>query len=171
MQRIFLFAILILALSSCFDKPLPPTTDIVACNEPNRSAIIGTWETDWMIVRIDTINNSETSVVVEITPSDWGDKVKTLPARCRFNDDGTYVSWIYDTDHRLIRKCIGHWNMNAQFLAIEQQYPSARNMVWQVNIPKSSKYAEFFSKYDFDGDGKSDDNIYCQMKRISPASI
>src|SRR3954469_23015811 len=113
MQRLFLFAILIFALVSCFDKPVVPATDTPAvCNETSNEAIVGTWESNWMIVGIDSINNSEDSVIVEISPADWSTKVKTLPSKCRFNDDGTYVSWLYDTGHQLIRKCIGHWNMD-----------------------------------------------------------
>src|SRR6187399_318878 len=135
MQRLFLFAILALAFSSCFDKPLPPSVDVAVCNESNQASIVGTWEADWMMVGIDTINNSDNSVVMKVTPSDWGDKTKTLPARSRFNDDGTYVSWIYDSGHKLIRKCIGHWSIADKFLTIEQQFPSVKNMVWKVVIP------------------------------------
>ena len=155
--------IMLLLFLSCSQTPPTPETNTTALNDL-KTSLVGTWWSDEIIVGIDTINNSGNSVVLEINKDEWREKLKMQPIQTVFNPNKTYVSAYCTTEGKIIRMTAGKWNVEKNQLKIHQLFPIDRQMQYRIDL--TSGYAELRSKLDFDGDGKSDDLYYCQMKKI-----
>jgi len=157
---------MLLLCYSCSQSPLPPAvqaSDVTSSDLKN--SLVGTWWSDELIVGIDTINNSGTSVLLEINKDEWAEKLKMKPIQTIFNPNKTYVSAYCTDEGKIIRVTAGKWTVEKNQLNIHQLYPNDKEMKYRINV--DSGYAELSTRLDFDGDGKTDDLYYCQMKKIS----
>ena len=150
---------------SCSRPPVPAAADDGYVN-PNdlKCSLIGVWESDALVVGIDTIHNSETSVVLSISPDEWATKLKLQPIQTIFNPNKTYVSAYTSIDGKLLKVTAGKWDVEKNHLSIHQLFPDDKEMNYRIDLTAGT--AELRSKLDFDGDGKDDDLYYCQMKKV-----
>ena len=159
------FCILLLLTLSCSRTPLAPakeTSDIASGDVKN--SLVGTWWSDEIVVGIDTINNSGNSVVLQINKDGWSEKLNLRPIQTIFNSNKTYVSAYCTTEGKIIKVTVGKWTVDKNQLNIHQLFPSDQQMNYRIDL--DSGYAQLRSQLDFDGDGKSDDMFYCQMKKV-----
>ena len=154
-----------LMLLSCTRSPLPQA-EAGNTEENNLSnSIVGYWKSDALVVMIDTIHNSETSVVLNVTKDEWVEKTNLQPIQTIFNKNKTYVSAYASADGKIIRMTAGKWEAGKNQLRIHQLFPSDKQMNYRIDL--NDGFAELRSRMDFDGDGKNDDVFYCQMKKVS----
>jgi len=157
--------IMLLLCYSCSQSPLPPAVQEADNSIGDlKNSLVGTWWSDELIVGIDTINNSKTSVLLEIKKDEWEEKLNMKPIQTIFNPNKTYVSAYCNSEGKIIRVTAGKWTVEKNQLNIHQLFPNDKEMNYRINV--DSGYAELRTKLDFDGDGKSDDLYYCQMKKI-----
>ena len=157
-------SVFFLFLLSCSQAPVPPAAEMSTCSSGDlKYSLVGTWWSDEIIVGIDTINNSGTSVLVEVNKDEWREKLKLLPVQTIFNSNKTYLSAYCTTEGKIIRVTAGTWTVEKKQLNIHQLFPTDQQMNYRIDL--SSGYAELRSQLDYDGDGKSDDLFYCQMKK------
>jgi hypothetical protein len=162
------FVVVILLFLSCSKTPVPPVQE----NNCDPSAydlgnsLVGMWKSDAVIVGIDTIHNSSTSVVLQVNKEEWNDRLHIQPVQTIFNPNKTYVSAYTTTDGKVIKVTAGKWDVGKNQLNIHQLFPNDKQMNYRIDL--SDGFAELRSKLDFDGDGKQDDIFYCQMKKITP---
>src|SRR5438105_32799 len=92
--------IILFLLFSCTQNPVPPAS-VESSNSKN--TLVGTWLTDEILIGIDTIHNSRTSVLLEIKKEEWREKLKLLPIQTIFNQNKTYVSAYSTIEGKIIR--------------------------------------------------------------------
>ncbi len=167
MKRSFLPGVIVLLfLFSCSRNPgPPPVEDGNTAENDLRNSLVGLWKSDALVVGIDTIHNTETSVILSVTKDEWTEKLKLQPVQTIFNQNKTYVSAYTSADGKLIRVTAGKWDVGKNQLKIHQLFPNDKQMDYRIDI--SDGFAELRSRLDFDGDGKNDDMFYCQMKKVS----
>ena len=123
------------------------------------------WKSDALVVGIDTLHNSDMSVVLEVRSDQWEEKLKMQPIQTIFNPNHTYISAYIGTDGKVIKMTAGKWGVKKNNLSIHQLFPSDRQMDYRIDLAAGA--LELRSKIDFDNDGKNDDLFYCQMKKVS----
>jgi len=156
----------VLFLLSCSQPPVPEAgNESYNSGGDLRSSLIGTWQSDALVVGIDTMNNSDLNVVLEITKDEWCEKLKLQPIQTIFNANNTYVSAYVSTDGKLLKITAGKWDVGKNQLRIHQLFPIEKQMDYRIDLTAGS--AELRSRLDFDGDGKNDDMLFCQMKKVS----
>ncbi len=150
---------------SCSRPPVPaaPDESYIAPGDL-KCSIVGMWESDALVVGIDTVHNSQTSVVLSVTSDEWKKKLKIQPVQTIFNPNKTYISAYTSIDGQLIKFTAGRWDVEKNNLSIHQLFPSDREMNYRIDLTCGA--AELRSTLDFDGDGKDDDLYYCQMKKV-----
>jgi hypothetical protein len=160
------FGVVLLLFLSCSRAPVAPADENNwdPSFDPGNS-LVGMWKSDAVVVGIDTIHNSPTSVILEVTRDEWSEKLNMQPVQTIFNPNKTYVSAYTTTDGKVIRVTAGKWDVGKNQLNIHQLFPSDKQMNYRIDF--SDGFAELRSRLDFDGDGKKDDLFYCQMKKIS----
>jgi len=151
-------------LFSCTQSPLPAPEENSEVSSDLKNSLVGMWQAYDIIVGIDTIHNSGNSALLEVNNNDWRDKLKLRPIQTIFNANNTYVSAYCTDEGRLIRVTSGKWDMKKNQLNIHQLFPNDKEMNYRIEL--SAGVAQLRSKLDFDGDGKSDDMYYCQMKKV-----
>ena len=122
------------------------------------------WQMNSLVIGVDTIHNSETSAVLEITPDNWKEKLKLQPIQTLFSPNKTYISAYCSEEGKIIRFTTGRWEVEKNQLKIHQLFPSDKQMNYRIDL--SDGCAQLRSKLDFDRDGKSDDMLYYEMKRV-----
>ncbi len=154
-----------LFMLSCSRTPVPPANEenFNAENEL-RNSMVGMWQSDALVVGIDTIHNSQMSVILEVTKDDWTKKLRMQPMQTIFNPNKTYISAYTSTDGKLIKMTAGKWDVGKNQLKIHQLFPDDKQMDYRIDF--TAGVAELRSKLDFDGDGSNDDMFYCQMKKV-----
>jgi hypothetical protein len=150
---------------SCSRTPVPPPEmDTTSTDNGLKNSLVGMWQSDALVVGIDTINNSENSVILEVTKDQWTEKLRMQPIQTIFNSNNTYITAYTSSDGKLIKMTAGKWNMGKNQLKIHQLFPEERQMNYRIDF--TAGCAELRSRLDFDNDGKEDDLFYCQMKRV-----
>ena len=122
------------------------------------------WQMNSLVVGIDTIQNSETSCVLQIGKEDWNEKLKLQPIQTLFSPNKTYISAYCTDEGKIIRFTTGRWEMEKNQLKIHQLFPIEKQMNYRIDLSDGS--AQLRSHLDFDGDGKTDDMFYCEMKKV-----
>ncbi len=161
------FCFLLFTLLACSRAPVMPMNE--ACSETGtgtdlQNSLVGMWQMNSLLVGIDTIYNSETSVILQIAQDEWKEKLKLQPIQTLFSPNKTYISAYCTSEGKIIRFTTGRWNVEKNQLKIHQLFPNDQQMNYRIDL--SDGCAELRSKLDFDGDGKSDDLLYYQMKKV-----
>ncbi|MCX6290463.1 MAG: hypothetical protein NT126_01710 [Bacteroidetes bacterium] len=165
-KYIFPLTIMLLFLLSCSKAPVPPASqDAIQADNDLQSSLVGMWRTDALVVGIDTIHNSDMSVILEVRSDEWVERMKMQPIQTIFNPNKTYISAYTNAEGKVIKVTAGKWSAAKNQLKIHQLFPNDQQMNYRVDLTAGS--AELRSKLDFDGDGKDDDFFYCQMKKVS----
>jgi hypothetical protein len=164
-RSFFPCCVLVLLLLSCSQHPVAPAVfDDIKSDGDLKNTLVGTWISDAVVVGIDTINNTDLSVLVEINQGDWKEKLHLQPIQTIFNKNKTYVSAYCTTDGKIIRVTAGKWKMEKNRLNIHQLFPNDKQMNYRIDLEDG--FAQLKSNLDFDGDGNNDDIFYCQMKKV-----
>jgi hypothetical protein len=151
-------------LFACSRSPVAPTNEEASTGSDLKNSLVGMWQMNSLVIGVDTINNSDISGVLEIREDNWNEKLKMQPIQTLFSPNKTYISAYRSEEGKIIRFTTGRWDVDKNQLKIHQLFPSDKQMNYRINL--SDGCAELRSKLDFDGDGKNDDLLYYQMKRV-----
>jgi hypothetical protein len=156
---------MVFTLFACSRSPVSPTVGESSATATDfKTSLVGMWQMNSLVVDFDTIHNSEMSAVLSIDKDSWNEKLKLQPIQTLFSPNKTYISAYCTDEGKIIRFTTGRWEVEKNQLKIHQLFPSDKQMNYRIDL--SDGCAQLRSKLDFDGDGKSDDLFFCEMKKV-----
>jgi hypothetical protein len=159
------FCFVVFTLLACSRSPVVPAGEAPASTGTDLSySLVGMWQMNTLVVGIDTIQNSATSGVLEISPDNWNERLKMQPIQTLFSSNKTYISAYCSEEGKIIHFATGRWEVEKNQLKIHQLFPSDKQMNYRIDLTDGC--AQLRSHLDFDGDGKTDDMLYYEMKRV-----
>jgi hypothetical protein len=125
--------------------------------------LIGEWRNQVVRIKINTMNNTDSSSTMEADTSNWEARLGIHPIRTHFQADGSYYSEYLNLKDSVVRRPTGIWMIHGDSLTMEQQKPNHSILRLRVGIQRD--IATFSGLIDFDGDGKEDDDYYGVQKK------
>lgn len=163
MKNFLLIIGLLIALFACKRDPVPEASLNAASQEDLKTAIIGRWDTSYVLVSMKSINNSNVDGTMEVQTQKNKAIINKTKVQSVFREDGTYLSEYRDENKKLVIKSAGKWSTQGKTLILNQEFPKQKTLRYETTIEKN--FAEFRSQVDFDKDGETDDLMYCQIRR------
>lgn len=132
---------------------------IIGCNSnPSKDVdISGTWETVYLKVQLNTINNTDSALTIEANLSEFPAKLGIQSNIGTYNRDGTYEDSYIMPDGRT-QNTAGTWSSLGDTVLVEQQDPEFRLHKFRCELKGDTGI--FTGPVDFDNDGQQDDDFY-----------
>ena len=147
MKFYFKICILVCLLSSC-----------------RSSKLIGTWEIDELIIKLNSQNNSNDTITITANRANWETKMVSRNIQTTYSSDGKYHSLHRNLKDSITYDPLGYYQIKGDSLYITDTFPQKKNYVFRMKLIKNQ--VEFFGIADFDGDGKVDDEYYSKQIKI-----
>lgn len=136
-----------------------------ACKEDKQVAdLTGDWDNFYIKVETVTMNNTDSSSVLEVGGTDWQTKLKMNRIRTSFRADSTWNSAHYNLKDSIVYNPTGKWWVVGDSLYFQQLTPSTELNAYKFSI--RSDTVTFDAMYDWDGDGKKDDHYFGRQVRV-----
>lgn len=165
MKNVLLVFGLFFALLACNNNPVPDANLETTAESSSdlKSALIGRWDTNYVLVAMKSVNNSKMDGTMEVQPHKQTQEPCQTKVQSVFLENGTYLSEYRDENKKLIIKSAGKWSAEGNTLILNQEFPKTKTLRYEATI--GNNVAEFRSTIDFDHDGEADDLMYCQVRR------
>lgn len=136
-------------------------------NKKIYNPLVGEWRNVSMKVEMPTVNNTDSTSVVEVTEANWEQLMKIRTIQTFFKADGTYNSVHTNLNDSILYNPAGKWLISGDSIIMTDTFPQAgltykyRFTVREQNTTGKKEWlAEFWGIEDFDQDGKKDDSYY-----------
>ncbi|HNP47989.1 MAG TPA: hypothetical protein PKK99_04970 [Bacteroidia bacterium] len=163
MKNLATIIVIFLALFACQSEPMPEASNTTSSSQDLKTAIVGRWDTSYVLISMKSINNSDVDGTMEVQPHKTEDCCDPTKVHSVFREDGTYLSEYRDANKKLVIKSAGKWSTQGKTLILNQEFPKIKTLRYEATFDKN--YAEFRSTVDFDLDGQDDDQMYFQIRR------
>jgi hypothetical protein len=127
-------------------------------------SLIGRWENIGLHVTIHTLNNTDSTMVIDLTEDNLRVGFDTKPFVTILHDDGTYILEIRSKTDSLVASSSGEWMVDGDSVIMRQLKPSLQTFNYQVQIVGDT--GQFRTVVDYDHDGKTDDEILSLSRKI-----
>jgi len=159
-QPLLISGLLLFIFFACQDDTPQQTRDEL----PLEEALIGVWEAVSFEVLVNSVQNSDSSYVFEITEQDWQNRLKVLPVQRYFYKDKKFIEQFRGLDGVPYDTLRGMWNTFGDTLMMVE--PNA-TYNYEVDIEKGM--STYYGLLDWDGDGNADDE-YTGVYRLVGSS-
>jgi len=140
------------------------TTQEERANQPLEEAIIGVWEAVSFRVMVNSVQNSDSSYVFEISEEEWESRLKVKPVVRYFYKDKKFIEQFRGLDDVPYDTIRGMWNTFGDTLMMIE--PNA-TYNYEVEIEKG--LSKYYGLLDWDSDGNADDE-YTGVYRLIGSS-
>ena len=157
MKKMYLLlALLLVGAASCQKEKETTETDI-------KTELPGTWESVSINVKVNTVNNTDSSYVFDVTEKNWSRTLGIQPIKTFYkNENNNYISEYYDLNDSLINVTRGKWYVFGDSLTLVT--PEA---TYEYEVSLDGGRGTFRSLMDWDGDGQMDDEYNGVQRKIS----
>ena len=157
MRKMFLLLVLlVLCAGSCQKEQKNQEIDLA-------TTLPGTWESVSINVKVNSVNNTDSSYVFDVPEKLWTKKLGVRPIKTYYTtENNNYTSEYYDLNDSLINKTRGKWYIFGDSLRLVT--PEA---TYEYEVSVSGGLGNFRSLMDWDGDGQLDDEYNGVQRKIS----
>ncbi len=117
-----------------------------------------------MHVTIHTFANTDSTVIMDFDEEDLRTRFKLKPMITVLNDDGTYFLEYRAQNDSLVARPTGEWSVKDDSIRFHQLTPT--EYLYSYHVTMMPDKAEFRGMMDYDGDGKSDDEMIALSRKI-----
>jgi hypothetical protein len=125
-----------------------------------KTALSGTWEAVSFRIQVNSLQNTDSSFVLEVKPGEWEKKLQIRPILTTYSTDNRYRSEYRSPADSLLRTDRGMWNAFGDTLVL-----ISAEATYQYQVIWRGDTAEFRSFLDWDGDGQEDDEYVGIQKK------
>ena len=123
--------------------------------------LIGTWENVSLEVKMNTINNTDSSGTLIVTPGNWEAILNIKPIKTTYRPDGTFTSQYFDLAGKAVGVEEGKWLVRNDSLILSSTgYQNTYKVTFEADKGR------FVSRLDWDQDGLRDDHYDGWQKKI-----
>jgi hypothetical protein len=141
----------LLFLLACQNLPAPGSSA-----PPNlQKDLLGTWETTYLEIKVDTYHNTDSSYVWTVESADWKNKLRVLPYQSYFDANHRFNVEYRDLQGKLLKEEKGIWNAFGDTLLLIRP-----DVTLQYKVAFHDKQAYFSGLVDWDSDGVEDDAYF-----------
>lgn len=123
-----------------------------------KEELTGTWTTDKIRVKINTIRNTDKDSVVIVASKDFMEHLGIYANVGHYHTDGTFEDIYYARADSALMTTSGTWStIGTDSMKIVTTKPITRTSIYKVKVKKDRGI--FTGLVDWDGDGKEDDEF------------
>lgn len=125
-----------------------------------KTTLPGTWETVAFRVNVKSVNNTDSTYLLEVNEGEWEKLLQMRPIQTIYQADNRFYSDYKNLSDSLLRTTRGMWNVFGDTLMLIS--PDA---TYQYQVVLQADKAEFRARLDWDGDGQEDDEYVGIQKK------
>ncbi|TAF35219.1 MAG: hypothetical protein EAZ57_01360 [Cytophagales bacterium] len=142
------------------------TTQLKAKEKTLYQALLGTWLSSVLVVKIKTpAGTKDTVSYIYADPSNWAEVMKIQPIVTTFKNNGVVYTETKDLNGKIIGEGTANWSLRGDSLFLIENTPLRTMLRYRVYI--KGAIGEFRGFVDWDKDGFQDDEIVCGLQNIA----
>lgn len=128
-------------------------------NKELSDRVVGEWHNLSLKIRMNTLNNTDSTRVFEVDERNWEQKMGIRPIRTIYRPDGSYNSEHRNLKDSIIYNPAGRWIILGDTIIMTDTFPE-RGPAYKYHVRIKGDIAEFTGIEDCDRDGKNDDHYF-----------